>query len=561
MFRYGVTVFLRRLPVVILAVVLVACAEGTDTSPVPTEGGQPPPSPSATSGSQPVDQAPTTGPEAVIAMLDDPDQMDEGVRLLLSEVGIGLYAADGTPIAPGSERSADDFIVYDFQIPALGAMHRGRPWTFDDLATLFSQLGIDVNSDALLEAYRQAYQERNEFLPEFVLTSGLDFTEDTPTFTPLSAWLMILDALVPPRPDVESGTRVISVASPSCNISGRAPSGWGFVAGAAADFADLVVADDVFRALNAVTLAESMFIDADATAPVVHEGHGSPGDETTLTASLVAYWQPTPVAVTCGYLTAWPITGELAGSPITWSLPAEASLHGKFESPSQIEYSSPSPSELVYQARREPGDGEGPLTEVSLRIALEADPKAALADHGVDAATLALMRPVTGELVLGVEFHGELWHFEMSDSYEGELGGVVRNWQGRFRVDDGRLEGDGIVEVTGWVLCLDTQTDIPFAGEVPFEVSGVATETELVVNLQHGQPKVFYTEEVPGLCADPSSIAYMDQFDIEQLAYEDLEVFNIVYPEALAFPRDGGEKTITSLFGDQLDAVVSRITG
>lgn len=535
-----------------MAVLLVSCvgSEGTATT-VAAAG------PITTAA---VPGAPTAEPEAqdevgrVAALLADPDKAKEGIRELLGQIGVGIYTADGMPIAPGSERDEDDFIVYDFQLPALAVLHRGRQWTFADLAERFAAVGIEVGAEELRETYQAAYSGRKEFLPRFLTESGLDLSVADASFTPLHAWLMILDGLVPPNDASSAGhSRQVNLAQAGCSLSGPLQSGWGFVAGAAADWTELIIAEQAFRLMNAMTLAESMLIEGTANPPVVHEGHGSEGDTVTFGAALVAHWQPTPIPVTCGYLTAWPIIGQLPSTVLNWDLPAGASRHGEFfvaGVPVGQQHITSSPGEIQFVAREEPETTTEHLWVENFEVTIEADPLQGLLAAGVDPATVELMRPVTGTIEFVVEFHREIWELYMVDDSPGELGSVERKWIGLFQVEGERITGAGEVDVRGEVVCIDTETAVPFSGTIPFTISGRASRDAFQISLDHGTPDVGYTEPIPGLCADPDSLAFIDEFNIEQLAYEDLEAFEFFYGESLEVPReDGAGASFTNTFG------------
>ncbi len=136
--------------------------------------------------------------------LRDPDRVEDGVRSVLANLGVGVYTANGTQVFAGSETSAEDFWLYDFEIPALawGALQASHPFTH--LADAVASLGAAVQAESLLAHFREAYAGHPEaFLVALLHESGLSL-EGSPEavhLTPFQEWLLLLDAFVPtPRP-------------------------------------------------------------------------------------------------------------------------------------------------------------------------------------------------------------------------------------------------------------------------------------------------------------------------------------------------------------------------
>jgi hypothetical protein len=132
--------------------------------------------------------------------LRDPDRVEDGVRSVLANLGVGVYTANGTQVFAGSETSAADFWLYDFEIPALarGALEDGHP--FIRLADAVAAVGVAVEAEGLLVHFRDAYAAHPEaFLAALLDQSDLSL-EGSPEavhLTPFQEWLLLLDAFVP----------------------------------------------------------------------------------------------------------------------------------------------------------------------------------------------------------------------------------------------------------------------------------------------------------------------------------------------------------------------------
>ena len=65
---------------------------------------------------------------------------------LSKALGIGVYAADGTPIVTGAEQSSQDFYYYEPEIVTMAAsLGRGERWSFDDVAAFLNGDGLLAN--------------------------------------------------------------------------------------------------------------------------------------------------------------------------------------------------------------------------------------------------------------------------------------------------------------------------------------------------------------------------------------------------------------------------------
>jgi hypothetical protein len=76
---------------------------------------------------------------------------------LSKALGIGVYAADGTPIVTGAEQSSQDFYYYEPEIVTMAAsLGRGERWSFDDIAAFLNGPGLLANGATVTAVQVQA---------------------------------------------------------------------------------------------------------------------------------------------------------------------------------------------------------------------------------------------------------------------------------------------------------------------------------------------------------------------------------------------------------------------
>lgn len=278
-----------------------------------------------------------SGPAAIAALVANNDTTEAGLWLLLESLGIGVYTPDGYQLLAGSERKEDDFWLYDFQIPMLVSLVQAPTSPFAHLMDELSEVGLEFSAEDLLSLYQSVYTIHAEtFLVQFLLATGLDFSSMPQEITALQQWLLLLDTVVPPNRTELNDTALMALnRDASCQISGPALSGWGFVYGAA-NHADVIAAEAAFTAINAPLLRSSLDIRLTFTPEIAREGTCGPGEESTLTVEVYSSFIPIPVPVTCGYLTGIQLpgmTGFLEGAEVEWSLSPVLDEHGTVRLP------------------------------------------------------------------------------------------------------------------------------------------------------------------------------------------------------------------------------------
>jgi hypothetical protein len=241
-----------------IAVVVAACSAGATGSSGPATSAASSPSQDAateeTIAPRPQGDAEDLAADAAVTAeyLAEPDRAESGVWSLLANLGIGVYAPDGTQILAGSETGPDDFFLNDFQVEWLVGLSQQPDQPFADLHLFLTQFGAPFSEDEMLAIYRDAYEENaSEWLPSFVMASGVDLSAP-PRLNPLVMWVMALDAFPPngeeqnavearlPSPDQPNAATALfrhgavvgqeAQSTDPCKmiVEARAKSGWGW---------------------------------------------------------------------------------------------------------------------------------------------------------------------------------------------------------------------------------------------------------------------------------------------------------------------------------------------
>jgi hypothetical protein len=237
---------MRSLALLVVIVLMVgACAPDPTVSTSPTDANASPASPATVTGSAgPSDPAPSgapdpgataipadpgsdpdpgrpdrvavTLPQPLLAdpfdigdALYDPARVDVAVVSLLALMEIGIYARDGTPILAGAEQEAGDPWMFDVEVrdlidrsaeelaAALGADGDGElPIGMDDLYADLSPLVPGLDARGFTGAYAEAYADHpNDLVPQVLLGQPIDTSF---RMTSVQAWLLLLDGFVGP---------------------------------------------------------------------------------------------------------------------------------------------------------------------------------------------------------------------------------------------------------------------------------------------------------------------------------------------------------------------------
>jgi hypothetical protein len=462
----------RVLPLLLAAAGVTACSDdSTGVTPPPDDPTPPPPV---------VDTMPRLSPSETAQALSDPDRAEEGVWSILANLGIGVYRGDGTQVFAGSERSATDFWVYDFEIALLASMP-GEAWrTFEDFHRGLASVGVELSVDELLGIYQRAYAAQpGEFLPALLSEIGpsLDGPPDQIVLDPLQEWLLFIDGFVPPNPPLAGDASVggASWAPPSSAGSGTCAGfggpldpGWG-LAGRDPENPGLGGVPPALLA-GLLTLSQSLRVDVVLSSEVGHHRHPD-GNEGIAPDSVVfetvAEFQLPPSGVLSCRPDLWtnvsPPGGEpgglwgIPGVDVDWHLSEEVfGRHGQLTTDEGTPWSPGFPtvtddtgrSRLVFVAMEEAGRGVGPLEEepepamVHAFLDLQQAAQAAFASEPAAVAYLPLRHAVPPQFVQ-IEWHAgvpmSLWTGKDPDQFGplvGALAGALSgpDWGDPFAV-------------------------------------------------------------------------------------------------------------------------------
>lgn len=173
----------------------------------------------------------------------DEQSATTALKELFRALGLGIYTPDGAPVLAGSERRAEDFFLYDFQVGILArAMIRRNGTLFREYANALEQnvrlatatkeipFARDLLVEGLHRRYQQAAAQPNDprsFLP--LVVDGLARHHSTPTslqefdrhpadeflLDPVQTFLVSLDIFVQPeRPQRRLPAPTASAISP-----------------------------------------------------------------------------------------------------------------------------------------------------------------------------------------------------------------------------------------------------------------------------------------------------------------------------------------------------------
>jgi hypothetical protein len=359
-------------------------AQTGDPGPSASAPGQATASPTATTGTQPV-PAPGTSEDPPLAPLPepgladlfaigealyDPGRMGVAVVSLLDQMGIGIYASDGTPIRKGLERAAGDPWLTESEVRGLISMGvedlesamesdpdaSGGPFTLADLATALKPLLPSVSAGSLAAAFGRAYADHpDDLVPQVMLGQPIDAT--TP-LTRVQLWLLYMDGFVGPAGSSAAREGDVQLAASGLQITwGTARSRLGPIPSF-----DSTLLPEEWRELHAhlPTLGDTMgFLVFQPTG--VHEGHGGAGATATATA-IVRRAAPLVSAIT-GNVILPARTGSLAGIPLTWRSRKPSVLRGHGSLDVALPATTPTDdggdAQLHYTPRREPANGVG----------------------------------------------------------------------------------------------------------------------------------------------------------------------------------------------------------
>lgn len=422
----------RGWSVALLVLVIAACSSQPSKSPGQASSG-----PGATSPAGPVVTVgpfadPGSAAAAVLGATDDASRR-AAILAVLGAVGIGVYAADGTPVVLGAERSESDFWMNDFELDGLVAgMAAGDRVPLAEFAEGLAGLGVATVDGPVTEATLGAAVRAgtaaavgdpgNRVSLALLIARALGLgaakpvdlaaaSQDSIELDPLSNLLVAADIMLPSQAidpahasaaslglaDVRATPREIADADPDALPFAVASGGCGQIAGAntvnswgAGQAAVQLLAGGIRRGmpvsqmLHAILLNGVVEVRTKWDNPHYHhdDGGGSPTDLSELVATYVLRIRPSQTAVECGLFKAILLgaEGPLVGLPVTWD-GAGLARHGSIDCSSSEckKTQDDGSSTLTFDPKTERSPvGIGPEVHVPVRVTAEADVLAGL---------------------------------------------------------------------------------------------------------------------------------------------------------------------------------------
>jgi len=359
----------------------VGSTAGTGGSQGPAQSGP------AASGSGSVLPAPTLGDPAQIgAALWDPARMEQGVVSLVDQLGVPIYAADGSLARPSSRPGPSGMWLDESEVRWLIEMGRADaramaagsvPFTLGDLTAALAPLMPSMTEQQIVDAYAAAYRAAPGDLVAASL-AGRTLRRDT-ALTRVHLWLLLLDGLVRRAP-AASAARGVTLASWPRTAS--APVASVNLPPISSPVADLAALDFAFLVTQAPLLGSRIQVDYSILPGLAHEGHGQAGPTVVLEAR--NHGVPTPlVSPFLGTVLLIPRTTGLGGVPISFESADQATLdaHGFFDGV----FGLPIPTDAQgvtrasYEVNEEEGGGQGTVQSAAAGIDAVIDLRTALA--------------------------------------------------------------------------------------------------------------------------------------------------------------------------------------
>ncbi len=481
----------RNISVLLLAVILAGCLPGGSSTPITN----PPLSMEAASA------------EETAAWLENPDEVERGVWSLLENLGIGVYTQEAEQILAGSERNADDFFLFDFEVSLLVSHGQKGDRPFSDFHQMLVPYGLTMSQEELQTFYRTTYEAHSdEWLAQLFLSMGLDFEGDI-RLTPMQEWLLFLDTFVPPNGKETSASTGSSKGLMALVTAQRAQAdfcdavrgnnadvAWSLAwqaAGTASDAAQTVLLGpmsffDPKDLLHAIMMMMGVETKIEKSALSAHESHDGDKDTVTFTVSVKFTGDFPAEIVSCAAILGFdvPPKGPIEGVRVKWDLGDVLGQHGYFDKGGGVMFTDEEgKSEVIWEARREPSGGEG--EEYTENGTVEAVVRIQQGDvFNIFAGLQEFFLPRTETITIPVGWHESDWILSMSIQIEEQISGgdlsAFYSWEGQFTVDENyNLHGEGTVFVMGRVSfpLLDNVegVDCPPAdlnGGFPFVIGG-----------------------------------------------------------------------------------------
>lgn len=429
---------------------------------------------------------PALDPATTAALLSDPATAVEGVWSVLANLGIGVYTPDAVAVLPGSERGPEDFFLFDFEVGLLAASAAAPSQPFSAFHSTFNALGIEISEENLLAEYRRIYLDEasGEWLPQLFAEMGMTF-EPGGQLNRLQAWLLRLDALVPPNGrETESAAApairvVLAAAGPCDGVRGQdADPAWGFVWLIAGPLSDAIEAArtatkvasaaanpaaallDPQNLMHAAMIYMGTTVEIQPASARAHERH--PGEpESPLEFELVATFDSgaVPEVVTsCMALLGFdvPPSGPVEGMGVEWAISDMLIQHGtsNLGGATRVLTDASGRSVMKWVPREEPAKGQGSESEavgtVTATARIQKDDI-----FNLFAGLQEFLMPMEATSNVAVGWHDRGWRLTMVTWYGDPDDEYFEwTWEGDFFVDEeNQIVGIGTGYINGASIC------------------------------------------------------------------------------------------------------------
>lgn len=365
-------------------------ANGTPGQPATTDPNVTPVpigTPGPTVPPPPLPEAELTDPNDITSYLGTPGTGIQATVSMLRYLGIGIYRADGSPVAEGTEAGPHDLFLYEDEVRELAEMgqfdQEEDEIPFSDFHESLTHFGVTMTEAELVDHYESAYAG-NPDAPISQMIDGLGGVSVDFPISRLMAWLLFVDGFVPPNGS--TGSRRPSSAGGSAG-AGAGQAGWGVAPVPVPQLITLPFTMDpqdfplVIAHLMLVVGQATVVIDPSGGV-LIHEGHGAPGPPHQFQARVTAPASIWISPITGSFLMpVGPFGGNLSLLPVTWSYGGPLLEHGTVApaagsqgAPNEIATTmgpSGEPATITFTPKQETANGEG--HEVSDGVSLRAE--------------------------------------------------------------------------------------------------------------------------------------------------------------------------------------------
>lgn len=303
-----------------------------------------------------------TDPGEIGVALYDPTQVGVAVVSILRLLGIGIYDADGSPIARGNERAPGDPWLSEDEVRGLIDMgtqdlldhpEGDFPYSVADLYEPLAEALPGLGRSELIAAYRDSYADHpDDFVPAAMLGQPMDASAQ---LTRTQLWLLYLDGFVeiapPSTARLANGTLLAAVTPRFGTANAVLPMLLQPQGMSAADWVELRP--------HLPTIAWTIPFEVDVES--VHEGHGGEGQAGTINAT-ISPGQPFRSAIDRRILLQ-PNPASRGGVNVEWGTRAYRVLdrHGRLDValPTTMQTDAAGQVRVTYTPKEEVADGHG----------------------------------------------------------------------------------------------------------------------------------------------------------------------------------------------------------